>query len=229
MLQPVFPGALEQEKTTGAGFASSARCYFRAGPRGFLTSLLLLRGPIGLASAARVVPPPPECLGVLGRQGGDGQRRPPLSLEAPSPRRGAGFARRVARLRWVKGSSEDPGTAFPMERTRLPGCWLCLSAPGDGPARAAPGASLPSSSSPVPCPVQGMFSQLAHPAKQKLFFVVVAPFPLLKTLAFFISSRLVSSPTSLGFNCKIPQFSKQISPDKTQTFEANCNLVQLKL
>lgn len=56
----------------------------------------------------------------------------------------------------------------------------------------------------------------------------ILPFATLKMFACLISSWLASSPTSLEFNCAAPQFSKQISPHKTQTFEANCNLIQLK-
>lgn len=54
------------------------------------------------------------------------------------------------------------------------------------------------------------------------------PFATFKMFAFFISGWPVSGPTGLGFNCQIPQFPQQTSPGETQTFEADCNLIQLK-
>lgn len=68
----------------------------------------------------------------------------------------------------------------------------------------------------------GTSSQPAHPAKHSPSF----PFAVVNMFAF--GSWLLTSQTSLGFKCVIPQFSQQISQDKTLTFEATCNLIQLK-
>lgn len=147
-------------------------------------------------------------------------------------RQEAGSARCERRLRQVKGGSRDPAIVFPMEHTQLLGCWLCPSAPGDRWSCTSSFWSISVRSIAHRLFFTGAvpgsgYALPTYPSCQgKAFF---SPFAIFKTFAFFISSRLVSSLTSLEFNCAIPQFSKQINPDKTQTFEANCNLIQLKL
>lgn len=64
----------------------------------------------------------------------------------------------------------------------------------------------------------------APPARERPFL----PLRCASSVCFLYQQLAAISPTSLGFNRAIPQFSKQISPDKAQTFEANCNLIQLK-